>query len=209
MIRFHKPILEPPGLTSPSSSSSWRWLTERRRPWGALGARPDMDTGTITPVVKRLEAAGMVTRQRDRNDERRVLVDLTGRSRALEAEVRSDRVCLQVVTTDDEGFPRDQCASSRLHFSEPSAQQAQRRFRPTVAGATTRRAGQVRAGEAEPGADAKLPSSGRNRALLHLLTSGRDPQCDSAIVAAPVRAGRLSRRYEAAAQYCRRVSHRR
>lgn len=47
-----------------------------------------MDTGTITPLVKRLEANGLVTRKRDRSDGRRVLVDLTVRCRALEPELR-------------------------------------------------------------------------------------------------------------------------
>ena len=47
-----------------------------------------MDTGTITPLLKRLDVAGMVTRTRDPADEHRVLVDLTPRGRALEAEVR-------------------------------------------------------------------------------------------------------------------------
>jgi MarR family transcriptional regulator, organic hydroperoxide resistance regulator len=55
---------------------------------GALGTRLGMDTGTITPLVKRLEGAGFVTRTRDPADERRVLVDLTPRSRTLEAEIR-------------------------------------------------------------------------------------------------------------------------
>jgi MarR family transcriptional regulator, organic hydroperoxide resistance regulator len=47
-----------------------------------------MDTGTITPLLKRLDVAGMVTPTRDPANERRVLVDLTPRGRALEAEVR-------------------------------------------------------------------------------------------------------------------------
>jgi DNA-binding MarR family transcriptional regulator len=47
-----------------------------------------MDTGTITPLVKRLEAAGRVSRPRDANDERRVMVDLTPDGRSLEAAVR-------------------------------------------------------------------------------------------------------------------------
>ena len=89
MIRFHKPILEPLGLTFPQYLVILALVDGAPQTVGALGARLDMDTGTITPVVKRLEAAGMVTRQRDRNDERRVLVDLTDRGRALEAEVRS------------------------------------------------------------------------------------------------------------------------
>jgi DNA-binding MarR family transcriptional regulator len=80
MIRQHKPILEPMGLTL---------LDGAPQTVGALGGRLDMDTGTITPLVKRLEAAGMVTRVRDRADERRVLVDLTDAGRALESEVRS------------------------------------------------------------------------------------------------------------------------
>ncbi len=48
-----------------------------------------MDTGTLTPLLKRLQVAGMVTRTRDVNDERRVLVDLTDASRAIQADVRS------------------------------------------------------------------------------------------------------------------------
>jgi MarR family transcriptional regulator, organic hydroperoxide resistance regulator len=55
---------------------------------GVLGARLDMDTGTITPLLKRLDAAGFVTRTRDATDERRVMVDLTPRGRAIEAEIR-------------------------------------------------------------------------------------------------------------------------
>ena len=49
-----------------------------------------MDTGTITPLLKRLDVAGMVTRTRDPADEHRVLVDLTPRGRALEP-TRSSR----------------------------------------------------------------------------------------------------------------------
>ena len=48
-----------------------------------------MDTGAITPLLKRLELAGSVTRTRDPNDERRVLVDLTSQGRAMEAEVQA------------------------------------------------------------------------------------------------------------------------
>ena len=42
-----------------------------------------MDNGTLTPLLKRLEGAGLVTRTRDRNDERRVLIDLTKAGEAL------------------------------------------------------------------------------------------------------------------------------
>jgi MarR family transcriptional regulator, organic hydroperoxide resistance regulator len=88
MIRQHKPFLEPLGLTFPQYLVVLALLDGAPLPVGGLGARLDMDTGTITPLVKRLEAIGMVTRTRDVADERRVFVDLTARGRALESEIR-------------------------------------------------------------------------------------------------------------------------
>ncbi|WP_457091734.1 MarR family winged helix-turn-helix transcriptional regulator [Microvirga sp. P5_D2] len=88
MARMHKPFLEPLGLTFPQYLVILELLDGAPLSVGTLGARLDMDTGTITPLVKRLEGAGFVTRTRDPADERRVLVDLTPRSQALEAEVR-------------------------------------------------------------------------------------------------------------------------
>jgi len=88
VVRLHKPLLEPLGLTFPQYLAMLALLDDAPQTVGALGARLDMDTGTITPLVKRLEAAGMVTRVRDRADERRVLVDLTDEGLALEADIR-------------------------------------------------------------------------------------------------------------------------
>jgi DNA-binding MarR family transcriptional regulator len=89
VVRMHKPFLEPLGLTFPQYLVILELLNGSPRTVGELGARLGMDTGTITPLLKRLQAAGMVTRTRDVNDERRVLIDLTDASRALEAELRS------------------------------------------------------------------------------------------------------------------------
>jgi MarR family transcriptional regulator, organic hydroperoxide resistance regulator len=88
IARMHKPFLESLGLTFPQYLVILELLDGAPVSVGTLGTRLDMDTGTITPLVKRLESAGFVTRTRDLADERRVLVDLTPRSRALEAEVR-------------------------------------------------------------------------------------------------------------------------
>ena len=94
MVRLHKPLLEPLGLTFPQYLAILALLDGAPQTVGVLGARLDMDTGTITPLVTRLEAAGLVSRVRDRTDERRVLVDLTVAGRALESEVRgvSDKI---------------------------------------------------------------------------------------------------------------------
>jgi DNA-binding MarR family transcriptional regulator len=88
MVRMHKPFLEPLGLTFPQYLVILELLNGSPLAVGVLGARLDMDTGTITPLLKRLDAAGFVTRTRDATDERRVMVDLTPRGRAIEAEIR-------------------------------------------------------------------------------------------------------------------------
>ena len=89
MVRLHTPLLEPLGLTFPQYLALLALLQEAPVAVGILGTRLAMDTGTITPLVKRLEAAGLVTRTRDPLDERRVLVDLTARGRGLRAKVRA------------------------------------------------------------------------------------------------------------------------
>lgn len=83
MIRMHKHLLEPLGLTFPQYLVMVELLDAAPRSVGDLGARVGMDTGTITPLLKRLEQAGFVTRQRDAVDERRVIVDMTPAGRAL------------------------------------------------------------------------------------------------------------------------------
>jgi DNA-binding MarR family transcriptional regulator len=87
MVRMHKPFLEPLGLTFPQYLVMVELLDGSPRSVGELGAKVGMDTGTITPLVKRLEVAGMITRQRDPRDERRVLVDLTAAGEALREQV--------------------------------------------------------------------------------------------------------------------------
>src|SRR3546814_17354504 len=50
---------------------------------GELGERLHLDTATMTPLLKRMERAGLVSRTRDPHDERRVLIGLTSKGRAL------------------------------------------------------------------------------------------------------------------------------
>ncbi|MCV7420578.1 MarR family transcriptional regulator [Mycobacterium yunnanensis] len=83
LVRMHKPFLAPLGLTFPQYLVMLELLGEAPRPVGELGAKLGMDTGTITPLVKRLELSGLITRRRDPSDERRVLVDLTPAGEAL------------------------------------------------------------------------------------------------------------------------------
>lgn len=90
MARMHKPFLEPLGLTFPQYLAMLELLDGAPLSVGGLGARLGMDTGTITPLVKRLEAAGLVARARSPHDEREVRVSLTDEG----AEVVGRTACL-------------------------------------------------------------------------------------------------------------------
>ncbi|BBY66853.1 MarR family winged helix-turn-helix transcriptional regulator [Mycolicibacterium helvum] len=84
---MHKPFLEPLGLTFPQYLVMLELLGGSPRSVGELGSKLGMDTGTITPLVKRLELSELITRRRDTRDERRVLVDLTPGGEALRERV--------------------------------------------------------------------------------------------------------------------------
>jgi MarR family transcriptional regulator, organic hydroperoxide resistance regulator len=89
VIRLHRPFLEPLGLTYPQFLVMLALYEDAPRSVGDLGLVLGMETGTLTPLLKRLEAAGLLTRTRDSADERRVLIDLTEAGRALREEACS------------------------------------------------------------------------------------------------------------------------
>jgi DNA-binding MarR family transcriptional regulator len=89
MARMHKPFLEPLQLTFPQYLVLLELFAGTPRTVGELGKKLGMDTGTITPLLKRLAASGRVSRVRDPADERRVLVDLTPAGEALRVPVHA------------------------------------------------------------------------------------------------------------------------
>jgi DNA-binding MarR family transcriptional regulator len=89
MARMHKPFLEPLGLTFSQYLVLLELFAGTPRTVGELGAKLGMDTGTLTPLLKRLATAGKVTRTRDVADERRVLIDLTSAGEALRGQVQA------------------------------------------------------------------------------------------------------------------------
>jgi DNA-binding MarR family transcriptional regulator len=89
IARMHKPFLEPLGLTFPQYLVMLELYSDAPQTVGELGNALGMDTGTITPLLKRLAVAGMVTRTRDPSDERKVQVDLTPKGESLRDDVWS------------------------------------------------------------------------------------------------------------------------
>ena len=84
--RAYKPLLDALGLTYPQYLVLHTLWEEDGRSIGAIADRLALESSTVTPLVKRLEASGAVTRTRDAADERRVEVRLTERGRALREE---------------------------------------------------------------------------------------------------------------------------
>jgi DNA-binding MarR family transcriptional regulator len=85
MTKLYKPLLEPLGLTYPQYLAMLVLWQGDGITVSQLGERLALDSGTLTPLLKRLEGSGLVQRLRDAADERRVLLQLTPAGRALKA----------------------------------------------------------------------------------------------------------------------------
>lgn len=84
--RAYKPQLDALGITYPQYLVLHVLWEENGRTIGQVAERLALEPSTITPLVKRMEAAGLITRARNPADERQVQVRLTGRGRALREE---------------------------------------------------------------------------------------------------------------------------
>ena len=90
--RTYKPLLDPYGLTYPQYIALMTLWEEDGRTVKALGAKLGLDSGTLSPLLKRLEAAGYIRRARDKSDERQVLVTLTDKGRAMQRDALAIRM---------------------------------------------------------------------------------------------------------------------
>lgn len=85
MTKVYKPLLSKLGLTYPQYLVMLVLWEEDQRSVSKLGELLFLDSGTLTPLLKRLETLAFVTRTRDECDERRVIVALTVAGRQLRA----------------------------------------------------------------------------------------------------------------------------
>jgi len=88
MTKVYKPLLAPLGLTYPQYLVMLALWEQDGLSVSALGDRLALDSGTLTPLLKRLETQGRISRERDVEDERRVIVRLTPDGRRLKVEAR-------------------------------------------------------------------------------------------------------------------------
>ena len=88
MTAAYRPILSELNLTYPQYLVLLVLWEEDRVTVGRLGERLQLDSGTLSPLLKRLEANGFIRRERSQQDERQVEVSLTPAGRKLEANAR-------------------------------------------------------------------------------------------------------------------------
>ena len=90
----YAPLLQPLGLTYPQYLVLSSLNVRDDQTVGKLGGELRLESNTLTPLLKRMEAAGWLTRLRDTADERRVLIRLTPEGRALKARARRIPGCV-------------------------------------------------------------------------------------------------------------------
>lgn len=122
MTKLKKPLLSELGLTYPQYLVMLvLWETETLSV-SELGNRLALDSGTLTPLLKRLAVSGLVSRTRDAADERRVLVSLTDAGRALRR--RAEGIPEQMLCATQCPVEEIQALTRRLHALRSTLEQA-------------------------------------------------------------------------------------
>ncbi|MBN2628061.1 MAG: MarR family transcriptional regulator [Spirochaetales bacterium] len=96
IIRQYKPLLDPLNLTYTGYIAMLALWERDNIPIKDLGTRLYLDSGTLTPLLKKLEKQGLLERVRDSRDERKVLISLTAEGKALKeraADVPRRLIC--------------------------------------------------------------------------------------------------------------------
>ena len=98
MTKLYKPLLDGLGLTYPQYLAMLVLWEQDGLTVSELGERLYLDSGTLTPLLKRLESAGFVSRMRDVEDERRVHIHLTTAGRRLKTRAAKVPACMLAAT---------------------------------------------------------------------------------------------------------------
>lgn len=99
--RLYKPLLDRLGITYPQYLVISVLAEQDSQSVSAIADRLSLESSTITPLVKRLETAGLLQRQRNPQDERQVIVTLTPKGLAM----RKDASCLTQTLLESSGLP--------------------------------------------------------------------------------------------------------
>jgi DNA-binding MarR family transcriptional regulator len=121
VVAIYRPILEPLGLTHPQYLVMLALWESAPRSLGELAAELAMEPATLSPMVKRLEVQGSVTRTRRSTDERVLDIDLTPEGRALrEAALEVPRLVMAATGMDVDEVTRLRDALRRFAGAAPA-----------------------------------------------------------------------------------------
>lgn len=121
MTKRYKPMLDALGLTYPQYLVMLVLWEQDAILVKDIGARLFLDSGTLTPLLKRLEANGLVSRNRDRQDERQVRIVLTAAGWALcqrASSVPEQVLCASGETLESLFHMRDNLTRLRDHLTK-------------------------------------------------------------------------------------------
>ena len=110
LVRAYRPLLEPLGLTYPQYLVMLALWEADQVAIKQLVSQTRLDSGTLTPILKRLEQKGLVVRRRSASDERQWLIELTAEGRALRQQA--------------EGIPRRLWCMSQMTLEQARALKA-------------------------------------------------------------------------------------
>jgi DNA-binding MarR family transcriptional regulator len=108
IIKKYRPLLAPLGLTYTGYITLLALWEKDNIPVKALGERLYLDSGTLTPLLKKLEVQGLINRTRSDKDERQVFVSLTEAGRELQRKAAD--VPLKLIQT----FDMDECQAKQM-----------------------------------------------------------------------------------------------
>nr|WP_319382457.1 MarR family transcriptional regulator [uncultured Roseibium sp.] len=94
MHSVYKDLLKDVGLTYPQFLAMTVLWEKNNVPVGAITSKLQLDTNTLTPLLKRLETMGLITRTRNARDERQVILKLTRKGRALQKKTEQFSTCI-------------------------------------------------------------------------------------------------------------------
>ncbi|OUE46185.1 MarR family transcriptional regulator [Billgrantia desiderata SP1] len=112
MTKFYKPLLKGLGLTYPQYLVLLTLWQQDGQSAGVISRRLMTDTGSLTPVFKRLEAEGLLRRVRNRRDERIVELFLTERGRALQVQAQEIPGCVVMAS----GQPQEELEELKVRL---------------------------------------------------------------------------------------------
>lgn len=107
ITRIYRPLLEKLNITYPQYLVLLV-LWEQDEQWvNAIGARLQLDSGTLTPLLKRLQKSGVIVRKRSVEDERKVIICLTEKGRRMKetaCEIPEALICRSGLTAEQYGI---------------------------------------------------------------------------------------------------------